>query len=95
MFALILVSMYIVLQAMAAMFVLTEANGAARAAARAASLGRDPYSAAQAAVSPSLRPVRVSGGGQTWRATIGVPVVVRWMPLADISRSATIPRTEP
>ena len=95
MFGLVLVTLFAVLQGLAGGFALSEANTAARAAARAASMGRDPYSAAQQAVSPSLRPVQVDGGGETWTVSVPVPEVVGWMHLGSVTRSATIPNTQP
>lgn len=94
-FGLLLVTLFAVLQVLAGGFALTEANTAARAAARAASLDQDPYSAAQSAVSPGLRPVQVSGAGETWTVRVPVPAVVGWLPLDSVSRSATMPDTEP
>ncbi len=94
MFGLLLATVFAVLQVLAGAFALSEANTAARAAARAASLGEDPYSAAASAVSPSLRPVTVSGSGETWSVSVPVPVVVGWLPLHAVTRSATMPDTE-
>jgi hypothetical protein len=93
--AYVLIGTLLVLQALAAGYALSQANTAARAAARAASLGNDPGTAAEAAVAPALRPVSVSGFGETWSATVSVPTVVRWFPVGSITRSATIPRTDP
>jgi len=100
-FLLFLVLM-LVIQVAAATFTLAQANGAARSAAREASLSRGAggASAARAAVSSSLRDGMVAtggstGDGQSWQVTLRVPKVLPRMPDWTITRSAAMPSTEP
>jgi hypothetical protein len=92
----------LVIQVAAATYTMAQANGAAHAAARAATLqhGAGGDAAATAAVSPSLRPGLLatggsSGDGQTWQVTLRVPKVLPRMPDWTITRSASMPSTEP
>lgn len=69
------------------------ANQAARDAARAATLGRDPRAAAQAALPGTLEAV-VSGGpgGSSHRYTITVPIPsVIGVSLGSVSRTVEMP----
>jgi hypothetical protein len=90
------------IQVAAATWTLAQADGAARAAARQATLSRGfgGQSAASAAVNPSLRSGLIAtgsstGDGQTWRVTLRVPKVLPRMPDWTITRSASMPSTEP
>jgi hypothetical protein len=92
-------TLVLALQVASATYTMAQANGAARAAARAATLSGSGAGAADAAVNPSLRPVRAQGGrdgsGQTWTVTLRVPQVVPLMPRWTVTRSASMPSTEP
>jgi hypothetical protein len=90
------------IQVCAATYTLAQANGAARAAAREATLtgGLGGQAAANNAVSDSLRPVvsavgGSTGDGQRWSVTLRVPKVLPRMPDWTITRSASMPSTEP
>lgn len=98
----IALTLLVVIQVAAATFTMAQANGAARAAARHATLNRGTgaEAAANAAVSPSLRPVvravgGASGGGQTWQVTLRVPQILPRLPDWTVTRSASMPSTEP
>lgn len=108
MFVIFLLLLITALQAMLAMFSLSQANSAARNAARSEVLaeGSGPY-AAQAAVSPGLRDAgvntqckgtRSTDGAITCKVTISVPILnahtPAWVPTIKVSRSATQPYTE-
>lgn len=99
MFALFLVTLLFVLQGAAFSYTIAQANGAARAAARASSLGESGVQAARNAVNPSLRPVVASGGPSAyvhrWQVTLRVPQVVPMMPSWSVTRTAAMPATEP
>lgn len=95
------------LQAMLAMFSLSQANSAARNAARAEVLNPGSgVTAAQHAVSPGLRDAgvstscsgtRVHNGSITCKVTVAVPNLGTdsslWLPTLKVSRSATQPIT--
>lgn len=96
------------LQALLAMFSLSQANAAARNAARSEvlSAGSGP-STARAAVSPGLRKagmdtschgMRTPKGSITCKVSIAVPILnantPAWVPTFRVSRSATQPMTE-
>lgn len=99
MFGLFLVTLLFVLQGAAFSYTIAQANGAARAAARASSLGQSGVQAARDAVNPSLRPVVASGSPSSyvhrWKVTLQVPQVVPMMPSWSVTRSAAMPATEP
>lgn len=94
-----LAALMLVLQGAAFSFTIAQANGAARAAARASSLGQSGVQAARDAVNPSLRPLVATGAPSTyvhrWQVTLTVPRVVPMMPLWTVTRSASMPATEP
>ncbi len=96
---LFLFTLMLALQVVAYTYSIAQVNGAARAAARAATLGQSAEAAASGAVSPSLRPVTTSvpgaAGGQKWAVTVSVPRVIPAMPQWTITRTASMPSTEP
>ncbi len=96
---LLLLALMLALQVVSYTYSLSQVNGAARAAARAATLGRSAEAAARDAVSPSLHPVTTADpsdpDGQTWSVTVSVPLVIPRMPQWTITRTATMPSTEP
>ncbi len=88
-------------QVAAATFTIAQANGAARAAARAATLnhGAGGRAAAADAVSAALRDgLQAVGGstgdGQHWSVTLRVPKVLPRLPDWTVTREATMPATE-
>ncbi|KQX65965.1 hypothetical protein [Angustibacter sp. Root456] len=90
-----------VTQVAAATYTIAQANGAARAAARAATLtgGAGADAAARGAVSESLRDGLVATGGSTgdgqrWSVTLRVPHVLPRLPEWSVTRSASMPATE-
>jgi hypothetical protein len=93
-------TLMIVVQVAAATYTMAQANGAARAAARAATLHQGATQAARAAVSDSLREDLVAAGGATgdgqhWTVTLRVPKVLPRMPDWTVTREASMPATEP
>lgn len=68
------------------------ASDAARAAARAASLGESPHSAAQNALPAGISLVSVSGGksgqGYSYTVTVDTPAIVPILDLGTLSRQA-------
>ncbi|GAB3676902.1 TadE/TadG family type IV pilus assembly protein [Angustibacter aerolatus] len=91
---LLLLMVLFVIQVAAVTYTMAQANGAARAAARASTLGQSGQSAARNAVSSSLHPVATGARGH-WTVRLTVPRVVPRMPTMTIVRSATMPQTEP
>lgn len=92
----------VLVQVTAATYTIAQANGAARAAARAATLhhGAGGDAAARDAVSASLRDGLVAtgsstGDGQQWSVTLRVPKVLPRMPDWTVTREASMPATEP
>ncbi|GAB3591173.1 hypothetical protein GCM10027446_08220 [Angustibacter peucedani] len=87
------------LQVVCFTYSIAQVNGAARAAARAATLGQSASAAAEDAVSPSLHPVTTAvpgaPNGQKWAVTVSVPKVIPRMPQWTITRTASMPSTEP
>ena len=74
------------------------ANEAARAAARAATLGEDPHAAARDALPEGLRDHRVLGGrsGDGYRYTVEVDVpAFSWVGLDPVSRTVEMPAELP
>lgn len=107
-FFMFLILLITAIQAMLAMFSLSQANSAARNAARSEVLipGSGNF-AAQQAVSPGLRKAgvtsachgaRVHNGSITCEVTVAVPVLAAntplWLPNVKVTRSATQPITE-
>lgn len=73
---------------------INQAGTAARAAARAASLGEDGVTAGQAAVSSWLSPQPVPGGGgdtTTFSVTVTVPSVIPLLDPVEMTREVTMP----
>lgn len=106
-FFMFLVLLVTALQAMLAMFSLSQANSAARNAARAEVLNPGSgVAVAQQAVSPGLRDAgmstscsgaRVHNGSITCKVTVAVPNLgtdaSMWLPTLKVTRSATQPIT--
>lgn len=106
-FFMFLVLLVTALQAMLAMFSLSQANSAARNAARAEVLNPGSgVAVAQQAVSPGLRDAgvstscsgaRVHNGSITCKVTVAVPSLgtdaSMWLPTLKVTRSATQPIT--
>lgn len=71
------------------------ASDAARAAARAASLGQNPHAAAQDALPQGISLVSVSGGksgqGYSYTVTVATPAIVPILDLGNLSRQADMP----
>lgn len=98
----ILLVLMVLIQVAAATYTIAQANGAARAAARAATLnaGAGGDAAARDAVSGSLRDGLTAtgastGDGQTWKVTLRVPKVLPGWPDWTVTREASMPATEP
>lgn len=96
----VLMMLMIAWQAFLGMHALTQANSAARDAARAVTLGHDGRTAGKQALSRSLQSgseVTCSqiAGGVTCRAQVKIPSILgdRFSSMPSITRSATMPRS--
>lgn len=87
---LVLVAM-LTLQLGVAAWTASQAQEAARQAARAQSLGENPGAAAERALPGSLDLVDLDADGhETVRVTVEIPRVLSFLPLDDVTREATI-----
>ncbi len=81
-----------------AAWAMTSADKAARSAARAASMGRNPYAAAQASLPGNLQATAVtplgSPGGHAYRVTVRIPKVTP-LDLGSVHREAVMPEVGP
>ncbi len=73
----------------------TSTTDAARAAARAASLGQDPNTAAQTSLPGGLHAQSVSGGrhgnGYTYTVTVKIPDLLPYLDTGTVSRTISMP----
>jgi len=81
-----------ILQLVAATYTANETESAARAAARAYSLGEDPTAAARHSLPSGLRPVDVEVHGPRHAATVTVRIPrTSILPLHDITKTVVMP----
>ena len=89
----VLISLMLFVQLVIGVHTVQATNDAARQAARAYSLGRDPQAAAENSLPTGLRVARLDTFGPDHGATVqvDVPLVSRFMPQWHVTRTAVMP----